>query len=290
MSELLPAALATVLWPAMAAGLLALVGSLLPPGHGRNACFALGLAAGWLLGQWLAVRPPRWPPVAGVDWQYGCFAAAIAPVLLPAWWNRSPARTAAWMLPASALSFLLIFLGLVRNTWTLPSAALWISGAAVWVSLTALSLPAVGRSLQAGWTLGLLLLFCAGTAALLVLGGAASFGHSAGVLAAAVGGMWVVALVLRRQVDLGAVGWLASLLWGGLVFQGHLFASLALVPLVLLGLAWPLAAVVAGLVRSLPGKARVGLVFSVLALTTGAALGLALWREWEKAAGGRGYY
>jgi len=272
MHPLLQTGLVTVLAPAVVAALFLLAASVAPPGRWRSALAALGLAAGWGLGVWLAVRPPRWPPVQSSDWFFfGVALAAVLVVITPLW------RGSSWPRVAGGLIFLAVVFGLVVQRYLAgqwPGPVFWLVplAAAGLALLGVASAGSVGHSVQAAATFFLLMVFSVFVSVALTLAGSASYGHMAGILASACGAAWIVSLLLRRQVDLVPVGFVAGVILGGLLLQGIIFSNLPLRSALVLAAAWPATAVAAWLLRRGAGTWRVAL--TVVALIVPMALGL----------------
>ena len=274
MHPLIQTMVLTVLLPAVFGGAFMLAAALVPPGRWRNAMAALGLAAGWGLGVWWTVRVPHWPPGQAADWQfYAVVTAAVLALITPAW--RIPFR---WQWLAGfvfyALFFILLLQRVLAGLWPGSGAWIWPAGLAALALLNAAAVERVGRSVQAAWTLFGLTAFSLVVSAGLTLAGSVALGHTAGILAATAGAMWVVAWVWRRQFSLGAVAFVATLIVGGLLAQGVLLAELNPAVALLWSASWPAAAVVAWLMRHRSGVVRGAVVSFLLLMPAVAALAL----------------
>jgi len=272
MHPLLQTILLTALLPAAVAGSCVFAASWLPPGRWRSGLIALGLALAWCAGAWLTVRAPRWPVAQAADWQfYAVAVAGIAAFLVPL---REAERSWRWL--AAFLFFALFFLLLLQRVlsglWPGPGAVVWPLGLAALALVNAGAVERVGHSVQAAWTFLGLVVYAVFVSASLALSGAASLGHGVGLLASACGGMWLVSWGLRRQVDLGPVAFVASVIAGGLVVQGLFFAGLNASASLVMGLVWPVAAVAVRLLRHGSGVIRIWVLLVVLVVSLGVAL------------------
>ena len=272
---LLQTILLTVLVPAAVAGLFAFVAAGLPPGRWRSGMLAFGLALAWCVGWWLTVRAPRWPAVEAADWQF--FAVAITGL----WAFLSPLQEAPrpWRWLAGFAFFAVLFGLLLQRVltglWPDLGALVWPLGLAALALVNIGAMARVGHSVQAAWTFFALMVFSVSASALLVLSGAASFGHGLGLMAAACGSIWLVSWCLRRQVDLAPVALVAVTIAGGLLVQGLFFAGLKAWPALLVALAWPAAAGAVWLLRQGSGTFRASFAVAVVAALGGGALWLA---------------
>jgi len=264
----------TVLVPAASAALLMLGAVLAPPGHGRNAMAALGLAFGWCAGVWWAVRVPHWPPAQAADWQFYVVVVAAALVLAaPLWRGRWRWR---WL---AAFAFGIVFFAVLLQRvlagwWPGLGAWIWPAGLAGLAVANAAAVERVGHSVQAAWTLFGLTAFAVAVSVALALGGSAALGHMAGIMAAAGGAMWLVSWVFRRQVGFAAVAFVAALILGGLLAQGVLIAGLKPGAALLLAAGWPMAAAGAWVCRHGSGRVRATAVLGLLLLPAAISLWL----------------
>lgn len=262
----------TVLVPVVVCGLSVLAAAVLPPGRWRGAVIGAGTAAAWCLGVWLAVRTPRWPPMQAADWQfYAVVIAGILALVFP--WGS----TTVWQRGAAGFVFFAAFFVLLAHRflvglWPGLAAIAWPAGLAVLAVLNVWAVAGVARSVQAAATSCGIMIFSMLASAGLALGGAATLGHSAGILAAAAGAAWVVSWVWRRQMDSLPAAFAATVVLGGLLTQGVLFGGLNPVAALWFGAAWPAASLAARALRQGGGKLRVGFVMGVLAACCGAAL------------------
>ncbi len=277
MHPLLQTGLLTVLGPAVVAVLFLLAASLAAPGRWRSALAAVGLCVAWGVVVWWLVRAPGWPPLQASDWHfYGVALAAVA-VLITPWWRG----LVVWRLLAGFVFFAvlsgLIIQGFTDGLWAGPKFWLGPAGVAVLAVLGAASVGTVGHFVQAAATFFLLMVFSLLCSVVLVLGGAASLGQGAIICAAACGGAGLVSLLIRRQVDLLPVGFVAATILGGLLLQGVVDGGLPGRAALVLALAWPVLAVVAWALRRGAGSWRVALTLLVL-LLPGAA---AVWLTWS---------
>ncbi|MBE2180367.1 MAG: hypothetical protein IAE97_07835 [Chthoniobacterales bacterium] len=262
----------TVLVPAAVCGVSVLAASLLPPGRWRGALVGAGAAAAWCLGVWFAVRTPRWPPMQAADWQfYAVMVAGLVALVFP--WGA----TTAWQRGMSGFVFFAVFFVLLAHRflaglWPGMAAMAWPAGLAAFALLNVWAVAGVARSVQAAATCGAIMVFSVLVSAGLALGGAATLGHSAGILAAAAGAAWVVSWTLRRQMDGLPAAFAATVVLGGLLGQGVLFGGLDPAAAIWFGAAWPVAAMATRVLRHCGGKLRVGFVLGVLAGCGGVAL------------------
>jgi len=275
MHPLLQTVLVTVFVPAAVAAGFALVSTRVPPGRGRGAVLAWGLGAAWCAGLWLAVRAPRWPAVQASDWHFFAVAAASFAVLVTPWWRGGASRR--WL--AGFLFFAVFFAVMLHRylagLWPAPVAWLWPVGGALLAVVSAAAVGVSGRHVQAAATVAGVLFFAVLSSGALVMGGSASLAHASGILAAACGGGWVISLLLRRQVDMLPVGFVAAAICGGLLLQGVVYAQLPAWSALILALTWPAAAVVTWLARRIPGAWRVALFLVVVVVPSLAAVWLA---------------
>jgi hypothetical protein len=274
MHPLIQTMVLTVLLPAVVGGAFMLAAALVSPGRWRNAMAALGLAAGWGLGVWWTVRVPHWPPGQAADWQFcAVAAAAMLALITPVW--RTPFR---WQWLAGfafyALFFALLLQRILAGLWPGPGAWIWPAGLAALALLNAAAVERVGHSVQAAWTFFGLTAFSVVLSAGLMLAGSAALGHTAGIMAAACGAMWLVAWALRRQLGMGQAGFVVVVIAGGLLAQGVHLAGLKPVAALLFAVGWPAAALAAWVLRHGSGKVRAVVV--ILLLLAPSAAGLAL--------------
>lgn len=273
MHPLLQTISVTVLVPAAVAALLVLFSAVAAPGRWRSALVACGLGAAWCAGVWWAVRAPRWPAVQAADWHFYAVVLATAMVLITPWWRGAAAPRAIAGFVFLAVVFAVMTHRFLAGLWPAAGAWLWPAGCGLLALLAAYGIGVSGRRMQAAVTASGLMLFAVLCSAALVLGGSASLAHAAGIFAAASGAAWLVSLALRRQVDLLPTGWVAAVILGGLLLSGVAYAQLPLGAALLLGLTWPLAAVVTWLGRHGAGAFRVALFLGSI-LVPGA---LAVW-------------
>lgn len=233
---------------------------------------AVGAAAGWCLGIWLAVRTPRWPPGQAADWQFVAVAAAgLAAVILSFILTRPSLRLAVGT-TFFALFFTLLTHRFLAGLWPGPGAFLWPAGLVGIALLNVWAIVSVARSVQAAATTFGLLLFTLFASAALALGGSAVLGHSFGVLASVAGAFWIISWALRRQIDALPAAFVVTAISGGLLAQGMLFGGLKPNAAALFAAAWPAASVTVQLLRHTPGNLRVGLFLFTLAVFCGAGL------------------
>lgn len=265
----------TILVPAGLAGVFALAASVVPPGRGRNALMALGLAVAWCAGVWLAVRVPRWPPVQASDWQfYAVVVAGAVVAVVPAAVAPWPYRwVAAW---AAGFAFFQLLVPRIASG-IFPGWPLLLGPAALSavLLLSAAGIALNGRSLQAAWTFFGLMLFALMLSAAITLGGSASLGQAAGVFAASCGAVWLVSWMLRRQTNPAAAGWVAAVALGGLLAQSVAYAEMPPVGAALFCAAWPAAALACWVLRGISGTWRGAVAMMLVGGLTGVGVWLA---------------
>jgi hypothetical protein len=229
----------------------------------------LGVAAGWCLGVWLAVRAPHWPPAQAADWQFCAVAAAgLLAILRPA--------SAAGRLAVGALFFAAFFtllaLRYLAGLWPAPAAIVWPGVLASAALLNVSALASVGRSVQAAATSFGVMAFSLVVSAALFLGGSVVLGHSAAILAAVAASTWLVFWILRRQIDGHPAALVVTTIAAGLLAQGVIFGDLPPTAALLFAAAWPAAAITAKILRHARGNVRVGFALAVLLGTCVAGL------------------
>lgn len=264
MHPLLQTMLLTVAVPAAVAGGFVLAASGMPPGRWRSGLVAAGLAVAWCAGSWLAVRAPRWPAQQASDWQFYAVAVAGVVVLLTPF--ADVRRAWRWLagFVFFALFFALLLQRMLAGLWPEPGAFVWPLGLAALALINAGAVSRVGHSVQAAWTFFALIIFSSSAAALLALSGSASLGHSAGLLASACGGVWLVAALLRRQLEMGPTGFVAATIGAGLLAQGVLLSDLKPWAALLVACSWPAASMVSWLLRHRSGRVRAPLTVTVI--------------------------
>jgi hypothetical protein len=272
MHPLIQTMLLTALVPSLVAGFFALAASWVPPGRWRSGLVAAGLAVAWCAGSWLAVRAPRWPAMQAADWQFYAVASAGVIALITPFLNLK--RAWSWLagFVFFAVFFALLLQRMLAGLWPGPGALVWPLGLAALALINAGAVSRVGHSVQAAWTFFALLVFSVFSSALLTLSGAVSLGHSAGLLASACGGVWLVSWALRRQVDLGLAAFVSSIILGGLLVQGLFFGGLPWPAALVMGVAWPAAAVLSFLTRHGAGVWRAAVATVLIAVAGGVAL------------------
>jgi hypothetical protein len=273
MHPLLQTVLVTVLAPAAVAAGFVLLATVAAPGRWRSALVACGIGAAWCTGLWWAVRAPRWPALQAADWHFYAVAAASVVVLITPWWRGAAVGRWVGGFVFFAATFAVMLHRYLAGLWPAPSAWLWPIGGAGLALLFAAAVGASGRRVQAAVTLCGLMIFGVLSSGALVLGGSATLAHAAGIFAAGCGAAWVISLLLRRQVDLLPVAFMAAVILGGLLLQGVVYAQLRPVAALVLAAAWPLAATVAWLARHRSGTTRVALFLVALVLP-------AVWAVW----------
>jgi hypothetical protein len=256
MHPLLQTMLLTVLVPAAIAGAVLLLASWFSPGRWRDGLTAAGLAAAWCAGVMATVRWPQWPPMQAADGQfYGVVTVGVLALVSP-WWKQ-PLR-GRWL--AGLVLASLFFVLLLHRLWH-PPMLLWgplLMGGGV--LLSAVAIERVGRYNQAAWTFFALTVYAVMVSTALMLGGSATLGHKAGLLAAACGAMCVVSVVWRRQLCLAQTGLVAAVLLGGLLAQSVFLSEMPRPAALLLAMAWWPAAVASWLLRHGSGQVRAVIV------------------------------
>lgn len=265
MHPLLQTILLTVLAPAAVAGSCVLLASLAAPGRWRSALIAAGVGAAWCVGVWLTVRAPGWPPKQASDWHFLAVVLVAAATLVTPWWRGVSVWRPLGGFVFWAAAFALVVRRFLAGIWPAAGAWIWSLGTGALALLSAYAVGAVGHYVQAAVTLAGLVFFSVPASVVLTLAGAASLGHSAGIFASACGAAWLVSFLLRRQVDMYPVGWVAATVLGGILLQGVVFGGVRPASALLLAVAWPLAAAVAWLLRRGAGSWRVAFTVGALA-------------------------
>lgn len=262
----------TVLVPVAVCGVFFLAASIAPPGRWRGALTGAGLAAAWCAGVWFAVRVPRWPPLQAADWQFCAVAAAgLLALSFPAV-STTAKRGGLAGFAFFAVFFTLLAWRFLASLWPGWAAWAWPAGLAALAVSNVWGVACVGRSVQMAAASFAVMMSGVLVSAGLAMGGSVALGHSAGILAAAAGGAWVVSWLLRRQSDPVPAAFVITVVLGGLLAQGVLFGGLNPAAAAWFGGAWPAAALVSRLARHTSGQLRVGFILGTLAGCCGAAL------------------
>jgi hypothetical protein len=230
LQQLLPGVLAAVLL----SGVFAIIGRLW---RANNWADAVALGIGYAGGHAMTAGWPTFPPSEATQWlPFFALAAMLLGVLDALLRPAGSLRALIWIFFCAGL--LRLFLKpKFQYGWSLPEGVLWIAGLAVGMLVLASSLDAaVRRDTSISSPLILTIVAC-GTGVALMLSGSMLLGQLAMVLAAALGAIVAVALLLPKAVEGRGVVPVAVALLASLWLSGYFYSDLPLASALLLAAA-----------------------------------------------------